>query len=424
MADQIQNTATPGDATARLERADWWSFGVTSVLALVGYLFTLAPEVTLEWSGILTTGAMYGGVGPPAGYPAWTIYSWLFIHLLPLSNPAWRVAVGSAVAAAVSCGLVALMVSRGGKMLFAGSATFERLTRREQQWIRGMSGYAAGMALGFSNSFWYEALVANFVTFTVLLFTIILYLLMRWMESGRRRHCWLAFLLYGLLLANSQEMTTALPGIVCAILLIDRKFGRDTCLIVIPTVVLATSITQYAAWNSLSRTIDWPLLVSFAVAIIAAIASVIATKSFGSEWKAALACTLCFLAGFATYLYLPVVSATNPPVNWAYSRTLDGFVHLISRGQFEHVQPANNLKVLAPELWRFMIQTGREFGWLYVPFAALPFCLLPRMKSFARKWMAALILISICIGPLLTALLNAPSDRQSSGASTFKLFAG
>jgi hypothetical protein len=118
MADAVQkNHDAPAAPDARLDRADWLSFAATSLLSFIGYLLTLAPSITLEWSGILTTSAMYGGVGPPQGYPVWTIYSWLFIKLLPFGNPAWRVAVGSAVAGALACGLVALIVSRSGKFL-------------------------------------------------------------------------------------------------------------------------------------------------------------------------------------------------------------------------------------------------------------------------------------------------------------------
>jgi hypothetical protein len=58
-------------------------------------------------------------------------------------------------------------------------------------------------------------------------------------------------------------------------------------------------------------------------------------------------------------------------------------------------------------------QTGREFGWLYIPFALIPVFLLLRMNSASRKWLCALILISVCVGPLLAALLNAPGDRQT-----------
>jgi len=420
MVEPVQNETTPQVHSAALDRADWWSFSIATALTLLGYLLTLTPEVSLDWSGVLTTSAMYGGVGPPAGYPAWTIYSWLFMKLLPASNPAWRVAVSSAFATAFSCGLVALMVSRSSRFLFRENSTFSRLAERDQIWIRVMSGCVAGMALGFSDDLWFEAVVADFVTFTVLLFTIILFLLMRGLEAGRVKLCRWAFFCFGLLLTNSQEMIVALPGLVCAVMLIERKAGRDLAFLILPIAALVTSITQYGIWKS--DPIDWPLLVAFAVPIFAAIILIPITRRFGTEWKPTLACTGFFLLGFAVYLYLPIASATNPPVNWAYSRTLEGFVHLIGRGQFESSHPANNWSIFRPEVWRMLMQTGREFGWPYLIFAAIPFLLLWHMTPALRKWLGGLVLISLCIGPLLAALLNIPGDRQSQEfAETFFL---
>src|ERR1700749_4493123 len=42
------------------------------------YLWTLAPELTLEDSGELVTGAFYAGIPHPPGYPFWAIYSYLW----------------------------------------------------------------------------------------------------------------------------------------------------------------------------------------------------------------------------------------------------------------------------------------------------------------------------------------------------------
>src|SRR5690242_2103332 len=84
----------------RFDRTDGHSFGLTSLIAFVGYWITLAPNVTLEWSGVYSTSAYYGGVNAPPGYPVWTIYAWCFANLIPFSNIAWRVALSSAVAAA------------------------------------------------------------------------------------------------------------------------------------------------------------------------------------------------------------------------------------------------------------------------------------------------------------------------------------
>src|SRR5436309_12584048 len=111
-------------------RIDWISFGITTLLVFIGYLLTLAPDLTLEDSGELAVGSYYAGVPHPPGYPVWTIYSWLFTALIPISNVAYRVAVSSAVAGALSCGLIALMVSRGSSMILEGIAEFKVIDRR------------------------------------------------------------------------------------------------------------------------------------------------------------------------------------------------------------------------------------------------------------------------------------------------------
>lgn len=64
------------------QRTDWLCFGLATVVALVVYLYTLAPEVTLVNSGGLSTSASYAGVAYPPGFPVWTVYSWLFVKLL------------------------------------------------------------------------------------------------------------------------------------------------------------------------------------------------------------------------------------------------------------------------------------------------------------------------------------------------------
>src|SRR5439155_22161528 len=111
-------------------------FALSVAIALIVYLYTISPEVTLEWSGIYATGAMYGGVGPPPGFPAWTLYAWGFTKILPFSNIAWRVAVSSAVAGALTCGVIALIVSRGSTMLFERTRGFRRLMLAEESKLR------------------------------------------------------------------------------------------------------------------------------------------------------------------------------------------------------------------------------------------------------------------------------------------------
>ena len=83
---------------------DWLALLITFVVLWGIYLFTLAPELTLEDSGELCTGSFYAGIPHPPGYPFWAIYSWLWTALLPIGNVAWRVEVGESFAAAMGCG--------------------------------------------------------------------------------------------------------------------------------------------------------------------------------------------------------------------------------------------------------------------------------------------------------------------------------
>jgi hypothetical protein len=94
---------------------------------------------------------------------------------LPFSNIAWRVGVSSAVAGALTAGVLALMVSRGGTMILEGIAIFKRLPRKEENWLRVVSGYVAGMAFGFSDPFWFQAVVAEVWPLSMLLGTLVVY---------------------------------------------------------------------------------------------------------------------------------------------------------------------------------------------------------------------------------------------------------
>src|SRR5881296_2530116 len=126
-------------------RIDWISFGITTLLVFIGYLLTLAPDLTLQDSGELAVGSFYAGVPHPPGYPVWTIYSWLFTALVPVANVAYRVALASALAGALACGLLAFMVSRGSSMMMEGIADLKNIDRRWENAICMVSGYVAGM---------------------------------------------------------------------------------------------------------------------------------------------------------------------------------------------------------------------------------------------------------------------------------------
>ena len=81
--------SVPSDAPLNVpplfRKIDWLALAFTFGVVWTVYLLTLAPELTLEDSGELVTGAFYAGIPHPPGYPVWSIYSWMWTALLPLS---------------------------------------------------------------------------------------------------------------------------------------------------------------------------------------------------------------------------------------------------------------------------------------------------------------------------------------------------
>src|SRR5687767_2158389 len=230
---QSKSAAPPAQPTMPIKvpplfrRIDWITFGVTTLLVFIGYWLTLAPDLTLEDSGELAVASMYAGVPHPPGYPVWTIYTWFFT-LIPYGNIAWRVALSSAVAGALSCGLVALMVSRGSSMIMEGIAELKNIDRKWENIICAVSGFVAALLIGFNGFMWSQAVIVEVYTLSVLSLAGVLACFMRWIYAPhQRRYLYLAFFWFGICFNNHQSLLVIALGLEAAIVAADRKLGRD-----------------------------------------------------------------------------------------------------------------------------------------------------------------------------------------------------
>jgi tetratricopeptide (TPR) repeat protein len=169
-------------------------------------------------------------------------------------------------------------------------------------------------------------------------------------------------------------------------------------------------------------------LAFFALASIAACAGFIyfirKTKSLGKDWLVTLGCGGSWLVGAAFYLYMPLAGATIPPMEWGYPRTLEGFLHALTRGQYEKIHPTSGegtglhmigsfFNTYGTQIWRYLEGLDNEFNMLYLLLALVIFLFYRKMKKRERTWIIGMIGIFICLGPFLVLLLNFPSDRQS-----------
>jgi hypothetical protein len=398
------------------QQADWLSFGATTLLALLVYLFTLAPDVGLDNSGVWSTAAAYGGVSSPPGYPLGTLWAWGFTKWLPFSNIAWRVVVSSAVAGALACGLIALMVSRGGAAILEQMPDHQRLKPKEEQWLRAICGYGAGMVFGLNGAFWPQAVKVAVWPFSILLLCLVLCLLMcGHFQPGKQRFLYAAALVYGLLLTNSQIEFAVAPAIPFLVMMGNQKTGRDMFLVASVLFLAALGGIWMGHFPSLRGQGGqfFIFIVLGLVTSLMGIGLVVWTRRAFSEWKAILICGGLFLLGLTFNFSPPIASMTNPPVNWAYPRTAEGFFHMITRGQYEKMNPTADVGLFLEQIRLYFVMAGKEFGWLYLPLCLIPFCFLHRMAALERRWILGLLPAYVCLAFLMLAVLNPSVDRQS-----------
>jgi tetratricopeptide (TPR) repeat protein len=483
--------AVPVHVPPLFRAIDWFTFGITTLVIFTAYFLTLAPELTLEDSGELATGSFYAGVPHPPGYPTWTMYSWLFTVLLPFKNIAWRVAVSSAVAGALSCGLLAFLVSRGSSMMIEGIAGLKDIGRRWENAICVVSGFVAGCLIGFNGFMWSQSNIVEVYPFSVLSLMGVLLCLMRWIYAPhQRRYLYWAIFLYGVSFTNHQTLILACLGIEVAILAADYKVGRNlfacnglvyfcglvlklkgvlvcfdgnTLLFSLYNVIGVGSLYVFL-WYSLKGKRSTRAFVLLGHFFINAVVFVVWFKNAGKpgaamsegdftqfmiflnpvlvpliylfclltntaetvipfqgkalwrEWSPPWIGLFCWISGAAFYLYMPITSMTNPPMNWGYARTYEGFWHAFSRGQYGTTNPSD----VFGHPFRFLSQmlmalegVVEEFNWVYVLIALVPFLFFLRMQKRERAWIIGITAIYISLTSLLTLLLNSSPDRQS-----------
>src|SRR5262245_54581649 len=448
-------------------RTDWLTFLITFAAVWIGYYLTLAPELTLEDSGELATGSMYAGIPHPPGYPVWTIYTWLWTVLLPIKNIAWRVALAEATGGAVAAGLLGMLVSRGSSLLMEGMEDLKAMAGRWESAICMVSGFVAGMLIGFNGFMWSQSVIVEVYAFSVASLMIVMLCLLRWIYAPyQRRYLYYALFFHGICFTNHQTLVVAALGIEIAIAAADYKMGRNLWLgnsiIYIAGLILLkegilTSLQQNLAILTIFNIVGILSVIAYiwftfltgetffelcrdaclAVSLLCSAGALglggfmwlVAmgffagfvklawdTRRLGLEYLVVIGCGLCWIAGAAFYFYMPLAGMTNPPMEWGYPREVGGFIHAFTRGQYEKTNPSNvlgdPLHFLGQlhRLWDGIIE---EFNWVYVFLALVPFAFFLKMHRRERAWLIGITAIYFFLGILLMILLNPPPDKQA-----------
>ena len=466
-----------GPVAPLFRSVDWLTFGITTLIVFLAYWWTLAPDMTLEDSGELAVASKYAGVPHPPGYPVWTIYTWFFTKL-PFSNIAYRVGLSSAVAGALACGLVGMMVSRGSSMIMEGIAELKGIARKWENSICAAAGFVAALLTGFNGFMWSQSVIVEVYTLSVLSLAGVLVCLMRWIYAPHQmRYLYLAFFWFGICFNNHQSLLVTAIGLEVAILATQPKLGRDLffwnsiiyvggliglkmnmisvlndnvpLLVIYNLIGIGSLITwMYLVFKTRKRgvellrdlaligTLGYLLLLfghitSYVTAFEfrkglfifinllglgitgAFVYLVLLTRGYTKEWIAALLSGGAWTLGAAFYVYMPIASMSNPPLNWGYPRIVSGFIHAFTRGQYEKIHPTTSAWTFVKQIVMYIGGAIEEFNLVYLLLAIVPILFYKRMQKRERSWLVGIGAIYICLSFFLLILLNPAPDRQS-----------
>jgi tetratricopeptide (TPR) repeat protein len=105
--------------------------------------------------------------------------------------------------------------------------------------------------------------------------------------------------------------------------------------------------------------------------------------------------------GVGFYIYMPIVSdGSNPPMNWGYPLTWDGFKHALTRGQYEKIAPSDVMSMrYIEQVGVYLTDLRRQFTLICAPLGFLPFAAWGwRMKNKRfRVFFVSLVLTAVAV---------------------------
>lgn|GEM_PF-6577500 len=290
-----------------LQKFYWLGPLFLALISFTVYFSTLNSGVDLGDSGESITCVKILGIPHPPGYPFYIITARIFT-LLPFKELAFGVNLFSAVCSSLALGLFGLSLL----LVFPSG-------------LGVLAVLISGFSLAFSHTFFSYAGFAKGYALNMLLFSILIFLILKWEKDLPPLWFWLFCLIFGLSISNTyQPNLLALTGFLYFFmrgLYPEEKSGKTFFIFLIPLLLLLV--------YSLSHTIK---LLKFALLLeILTFWLFYLVKGFKKlDKKTVLTGIVLFILGLLPYLYIPLRAQTRPFLNWDEAYTLKGFWDLIT----------------------------------------------------------------------------------------------
>ncbi|MFQ5577472.1 MAG: protein O-mannosyl-transferase family [Anaerolineae bacterium] len=189
-----------------------------AAVSLGVYAATLAPTVLFADGGEFQFVPWLPGIAHPTGYPLYTLLGWLFGHLIPFGEVAWRMNLFSAVAGAAAVGIVYTVARQLTTRLFADAPPA----------AHRLSAAAAALVFAFGRTFWSQVIIAEVYGLHALFVALALWACLRIPPRPERsaltfKEGGAAAIVLGLGLTHHRTITLMVPAMLLYVWLAGRR---------------------------------------------------------------------------------------------------------------------------------------------------------------------------------------------------------
>jgi len=312
-------------------RADFFAALAAALVSGAVYFYTAQPNVGLLDSGEFIVAAQHFGVPHPTGYPLWTMLAWVF-QLLPLGNAAWEINLFSGLCGALAVGFVALLASSMSRWMLAAwmpGSESDALTTV----IPVAVAFCFSLLFGFSVPFWTQAVIAEVYTLHGLLASLLVMSIYWWVRRPELDSPIIAtFFVVSLCMSNHHLSLAFAPLPLITALLVRRDLFWE---VFVAAQLAAALVYLGFAWLS-NDPATWSTAVRFLYFSFTALIVLLVIKWKNVDLRIIALVPLVVVLGLLPYGYMPLASSTNPPMNWGYPRTAEGFFYSINRTQYSY----------------------------------------------------------------------------------------
>lgn len=361
---------------------DWLAALGTFLISAAVFFYYMCPSVTLQDSGELVTGSYRFGVPHPSGYPLWALLGWIWRHFVHIGDPASQICSFSVFTGAAVVALLTILTKRSVLVLLNAMPWREPLEPLIARILALCAGLFAGLMFAFNRGVWLWSCVPEMRILSVFMFMLTALIFFKWLMQPERRGLLLAAIfIFGLGIANHQTTAVMLLPLIAGALIVGWQVRATTwqqrmsnlwafwemltafliCwavgILINAWLAYTPPQSQPGAYGITETITTWTCVTAFFMQkvkalilfgpdiavlplLLVAVACVAVLLVWGrsQDWlrrRWVLITTFVFMLGIAFYLYMPIAASTNPPMNWGFTATREGFLHHITRGQYQ-----------------------------------------------------------------------------------------